>query len=126
VFVLSDEQDARSTWRMETLQKRVVEPGTAFRKAAYNLPLCCPSRATILRGQLAHNTQIVDNKNPTGGFRKFRHRHLDESTMCTWLDRAGYRTGYFGKLLNGFGDAPGSDTCLMPGVDRQVFMLNRE
>ncbi|MBI1850256.1 MAG: sulfatase [Planctomycetes bacterium] len=77
-------------------------------KAAYSTtPLCCPSRASILRAQFAHNTGIHFN-NPSsvgatdGGAIGFTQRSLDQSTIATWLNGAGYRTGLLGKYLNGY------------------------
>ena len=30
---------------------------------------CCPSRTSLLRGQYAHNTRLVSNNAPWGGYR---------------------------------------------------------
>ena len=42
----------------------------SFRNAYATFPLCCPSRASILRGQYAHNTGVFTNALPGGGFQK--------------------------------------------------------
>ena len=60
----------------------------------FNNPLCCPSRATILTGQYSHHTGVETNS---------QGKQLDESsTIATWLDAAGYRTGLVGKYLNDY------------------------
>jgi arylsulfatase A-like enzyme len=64
--------------------------------------LCCPSRATILRGQYTHNHHILSNSPPLGGFEKFRYLGHEDSTVATWLEGAGYRTALVGKYLNGY------------------------
>ncbi len=65
-----------------------------FPDAILSTPLCCPSRATILTGRYAHNTGVQGNG---------EGENLDESqTLATWLSAAGYRTGLFGKYLNGY------------------------
>jgi N-acetylglucosamine-6-sulfatase len=71
-------------------------------------PLCCPSRASILRGQYPHNTLVLGNLPPEGGFLTFRRLGLEDSTIATWLQAAGYRTAFYGKYLNGYAetDAP--------------------
>jgi len=48
----------------------------------------------------------MDNQpRPHGGWSAFRDDEPD--TIATWLDRAGYHTGYIGKYLNGYeGAAP--------------------
>ena len=61
---------------------------------------CCPSRTTILRGQYAHNTGIVGNEPPWSGFEVFHELGLEDSTVATWLQAAGYRTAMIGKYLN--------------------------
>jgi arylsulfatase A-like enzyme len=78
--------------------------------------LCCPSRATILRGQYPHNHQIFDNFPPQGGEPKFRQLGRDESTIATWLDESGYQTKYIGKYMNEYNDLykpPGWDEWLV-------------
>ena len=69
-------------------------------------PQCCPSRSTFLTGRYSHNTGVMDNQpRPHGGWSAFRDDEPD--TIATWLDRAGYHTGYIGKYLNGYeGAAP--------------------
>src|ERR687893_2953416 len=76
--------------------------GTAFENAFVTDPLCCPSRATILRGQYAHNHGVVGNWWPRGGSRKFRELGREGSTAATWLQDEGYRTVLIGKYMNGY------------------------
>jgi N-acetylglucosamine-6-sulfatase len=95
--------------------------GTTFENAYVTDPLCCPSRATILRGQYPHNHTILSNDaEEGGGEQKFRDLGLDRSTIATWLKGAGYRTSYIGKYLN---DYEGGDTYIPPGWD-EWFVLN--
>lgn len=61
-------------------------------------PLCCPSRATFLTGQHAHNHGVYWHEPPSG------YGAFDDSrTIATSLRRAGYRTGFLGKYLNRYG-----------------------
>jgi N-acetylglucosamine-6-sulfatase len=76
--------------------------GTAFENAFVTDPLCCPSRATILRGQYAHNHRIVGNWWPRGGSRKVRELGREGSTAATWLQDEGYRTALVGKYMNDY------------------------
>jgi len=78
-------------------------------------PQCCPSRSTFLTGRYSHNTGVMDNQpRPHGGWSAFRDDEPD--TIATWLDRAGYHSGYIGKYLNGYeGAAP---RRVPPGWDK--------
>jgi N-acetylglucosamine-6-sulfatase len=87
---------------MPNIKSLLMEEGTSFENAFVTNSLCCPSRATILRGQYAHNHQIVHNQPPLGGAKKFRVSGGDRSTAAVWLQENGYQTALFGKYLNGY------------------------
>jgi N-acetylglucosamine-6-sulfatase len=104
VFVMTDDLDERSMQNLAGIRALMGSNGTTFTNAYVTYSLCCPSRATILRGQYPHNHDIVDNRPPLGGEGKFRELGRDRSTIATWLNDAGYRTKYIGKYLNGYND----------------------
>lgn len=116
IFVLTDDQDTSSLNIMPNVKKRLVQGGKTFRRATFAYPLCCPSRATILRGQYPHNTSILDNEPPFGGHETFRSMGRAQSTYATWLKASGYNTGYFGKYMNGYDN----ETYIPPGWNRWV------
>jgi N-acetylglucosamine-6-sulfatase len=120
LFILTDDQDAGSISEMPNVRSRLVERGTTFERAYATTPLCCPSRTSILRGQYAHNHEVWDNKAPEGGFRGFQELGLEDSTVATWLDDAGYHTGFIGKYLNEYGDYEDPTTHVPPGWDRWI------
>jgi arylsulfatase A-like enzyme len=94
----------------------IVTPGVLFQKGFVTNPLCCPSRASILTGTYNHTNGVWSNHLP-GGFGSFD----DSSTVATWLHNAGYRTGLFGKYLNGYGEA--APTNVPPGwTDWHAFV----
>ena len=104
IFILTDDLDAqpRSISHMPNLQRYLVEKGTTFDNSFVTDALCCPSRATILRGQYSHNHDILTNSAPLGGEQRFSKLGLEDSTVATWLHSEGYRTVLFGKYLNHF------------------------
>jgi N-acetylglucosamine-6-sulfatase len=114
VIILTDDLDSGSISVMPKLHSLLIEQGTTFNNAFVTDPLCCPSRATFLRGQYSHNTTIQGNSPPEGGHEKFRRLGLDRSTVATWLDDAGYDTIYLGKYMNGYDDT----RYVPPGWDR--------
>jgi N-acetylglucosamine-6-sulfatase len=92
--------------------KALMEDGTTFENAFVTNSLCCPSRATILRGQYTHNHGILHNQPPLGGAERFRLSGGDASTVATWVEERGYRTVFFGKYLNSY-----AGTYIPPGWD---------
>lgn len=114
LFILTDDLDADLLEFMPNVKALLVAQGVTFSNFFVNVSLCCPSRANILRGQYAHNTQIFTNLMPTGGFQKFYAVGHESSTVATWVQGAGYRTCYLGKYLNGY-PAGASPTHVPPG-----------
>jgi N-acetylglucosamine-6-sulfatase len=112
ILILTDDLDARSISHMPNLRSLLIERGTTFENAFVTNPLCCPSRATILRGQYAHNHEILSNEPPHGGFEKVRAMGRQNSTVATWLQSGGYRTVFVGKYINGY-----EGTHVPPGWD---------
>jgi arylsulfatase A-like enzyme len=75
--------------------------GMQFENAFVSNPLCCPSRATIMRGQYAHNTGVWTNSDaPDGGWQGYKNHGNEQDNIATRLHDAGYRTGLFGKYFN--------------------------
>jgi N-acetylglucosamine-6-sulfatase len=96
VLILTDDQDARSLDYMPRVKAQLIDRGTTFDNGFVTDPLCCPSRATILRGQYVHNHTIRGNTAPNAHDR-FRDLGLEESTVAMWLHEGGYRTALIGK-----------------------------
>ena len=117
VFILADDLDKASTQKIGRLRKYIGNKGATFQNAFVTESVCCPSRATILRGQYPHNHRVRRNSPPLGGFETFRNLGRENSTVATWLDRkAGYRTAFVGaKYLNGYGEK--KRTYVPPGWD---------
>jgi arylsulfatase A-like enzyme len=90
------------------------DKGMSFSNAFVSNALCCPSRATIMRGQYAHNTGVWSNKGSRGGWKAYSSNGNEKDNMATRLDAAGYRTGLFGKYLNEYPGAKDKP----PGWDR--------
>jgi len=113
VLILTDDQRWDSLWAQPNVQSLLIGHGTDFRQGFVENPLCCPSRTTILTGKYSHTTGVWGNG---GGFAKFTSSGLDKSTVATWLKAAGYRTGLFGKYLNGY--CPSNASYIPPGWSR--------
>lgn len=45
---------------MPSLNKHIIAKGVTLSNYFVNTPVCCPSRATLLTGRHAHNTNFTD------------------------------------------------------------------
>jgi N-acetylglucosamine-6-sulfatase len=117
VFILTDDLSVEdlnpnTLKHMPNTKSLLIDKGTTFENAFVTNSLCCPSRATILRGQYTHNHQILHNQPPLGGAERFRLSGGEGSTIATWVKERGYQTAFFGKYLNGY-----KETYTPPGWD---------
>ncbi len=111
VVVLTDDQDVASLDVMPNVGKLIADQGLEFTNSYATTPECCPSRATLLTGQYAHNHGVVSAEPPNGGYGALN----GSETLPVWLTRAGYRTAFVGKYLNGYGsEAQGNDRFEVP------------
>lgn len=95
LLIVADDMRVDGLQAMPTVQ-RLAAQGITFSRAMVTTPLCCPSRASILTGQLARHHGVLTNEAPLGGVGAFD----PTSTIATWLQGAGVRTGLIGRYLN--------------------------
>jgi N-acetylglucosamine-6-sulfatase len=86
---------------MPNVRRLLQRRGLTFENSFAPYPLCCPSRASFLTGEYAHNHHVYSTQDPFG-FASFH----DRRTIATVLQKAGYRTALVGKYLNGYGQQP--------------------
>jgi N-acetylglucosamine-6-sulfatase len=114
VFILADDMRKDDLRYMPKTRSLLGDKGMTFINAYVSNPLCCPTRATIMRGQYAHNTGVWTNKGSNGGLQAYRNHGNEKDNVATRLDAAGYRTGLFGRYLNQYTSTKGKP----PGWDR--------
>ena len=103
VFILTDDMRKDDLKYMPRTRTLLKTQGMQFQKAFVSNPVCCPSRATIMRGQYTHNTGLWHNVNgPDGGWQGYKNHGNEQDNVATRLHDAGYRTGLFGKYFNGY------------------------
>jgi arylsulfatase A-like enzyme len=99
LVVMTDDQALADVAHMPNVKRLLARQGTTFADAVDSFPLCCPSRATFITGQYAHNHGVAGNFHPYGWYGMKGRRN----TLPRWLQKAGYRTSLVGKWLNGYG-----------------------
>jgi arylsulfatase A-like enzyme len=115
VFVLTDDL----SWNLVRYMPHVVamqQQGMTFTNYTVTDSLCCPSRASIFSGKFPHDTHVLSNLAPRGGFERFHQLGEEKSTFATSLLAAGYRTGFFGKYLNQYDPGPQTVDDLATGA----------
>jgi len=122
LVIMTDDQRADGTLAvMPQTRRAIARQGRRFVQAYTTTPKCCPSRASFFTGRYPHNHRVVSN---------LVARRLDHTTTVQYLVRAeGYRTGMFGKFLNGWPialDPPYFDewAIMSPGYRRATWNID--
>jgi len=108
VFILTDDMRKDDLKYMPKTKALLQDAGMTFENAFVSNALCCPSRATIMRGQYSHNNGVWSNSSTdsssttSGGWQAYQQNGDETDNVATRLQGAGYRTGLFGKYLNGY------------------------
>jgi arylsulfatase A-like enzyme len=105
LVIETDDQTLESMKVMSNVKSLIADQGVTFSNSILNFSLCCPSRATFLTGQYAHNHGVWSNVAPNGGFDRFEATHANNN-LAVWLHRAGYFTALIGKYLNQYKNQP--------------------
>lgn len=115
VFVLVDDLEAGVLRNFPNISRQLVRQGASFDRFFVTNSWCCPSRTSILRSQYVHSHGVLTNTAPEGGFDRFHANSLERSTLGTWMQSAGYRTGLMGKFLNHYPGTSAQPTYVPPG-----------
>jgi arylsulfatase A-like enzyme len=102
VVILSDDERWDGTTVMQNVKKLLVDHGVNFTNAHVTTSMCGPSRASILTGQYAHHTGVLDNFG-RHSYPAFRAGE-ESNDLAVWMHEAGYKTGLVGKYVNAYTD----------------------
>ncbi len=119
ILILTDDLDLTLMPFLPNTNKLIGEQGATFTNFFVTSSLCCPSRASIFRGQYPHNTNILEN---SPGFMNYFRNGREAETIATWLSQAGYHTSLVGKYLNGYPVGAGKNYVPPGWTDWHVFM----
>jgi N-acetylglucosamine-6-sulfatase len=124
VVLMTDDQTVSDLRVMHRTRRLLGAHGVRFANSYVSYPVCCPSRATYLSGQYAHNHHVMGLYPPTGGYGRFDR----DNALPVWLEAAGYVTSHIGKYLNGYGselpaDVPPGWTEWYGAVDQSTYRM---
>jgi arylsulfatase A-like enzyme len=111
IVVYTDDQHVSSVDFMPEIEE-LASRGITFRQSFVTTAVCGPSRASLLTGLYSHNHGAILNVDYIGAAQGAIGS--DDSTLATWLQSAGYRTGFFGKYINGFSHKCVDGVCEVP------------
>ncbi len=119
VLIQTDDQTYKQLTRrtMPQTKRLLGRRGTSFTDYIASTAQCCPSRASLLTGQYAHNHGVTSNE---VGYRGLLDKR---NVLPVWLKRAGYRTIHVGKFLNGYAGFAEPNSVVAPGWNQWHSVL---
>jgi N-acetylglucosamine-6-sulfatase len=101
IFILSDDLASNLVQYMPNVQA-MQKDGVTFTHYYVTDSLCCPSRSSIFTGKFPHDTGVLTNQPPFGGYQVFNARGNESQTFAVALQHDRYMTAMLGKYLNGY------------------------
>jgi N-acetylglucosamine-6-sulfatase len=102
---------------MPKTRRYLIKHGTEFKNYMVTTGECCPSRASLITGEYAHNDGVTSNQVAYPGLKAKRN------VLPVWLRESGYRTMHVGaKYLNGYREFAGKKVA--PGWTNWFTVLS--
>ena len=106
VMILVDDLDYSLMPYMPNTTSLIRDQGATFPHFYVEQSSCCPSRASILSGEYAHNHGVIGNVWPEGGYDRWRETREGQD-LPVWMEAAGWNSAMLGKYLNEYPFHPG-------------------
>lgn len=110
ILVVTDDLRYDDMKDLPGLRNFLNNHGKEFSRTYSTYSLCCPSRATFLTGQYAHNNKVKSNTTKgkewggaQGGYTyAVNNTSVEQDAYPTYFENTNYRTAFIGKYLNGY------------------------
>jgi N-acetylglucosamine-6-sulfatase len=122
IIILTDDVDMKLMPFVPQTNELIGGHGATLTNYFITTPICCPSRTSMLRGQYAHNTDILEN---APGFVRFFKLNEENDTLPVWLNDAGYQTSLIGKYLNAYPTNAGRNYIPPGWTDWHSFLYQK-
>jgi N-acetylglucosamine-6-sulfatase len=121
VLIQTDDQTLRQFNRrvMPRTTALLARHGVTFTDYLATTALCCPSRASLITGEYAHNHGVLSNG---PGYLTLEDK---TNVLPVWLQQAGYNTIHLGKFMNGYSGAVDRPTDVAPGWNDWQTLFNK-
>ena len=120
IVVIQADDQTLGQFNAETMpntMRLLARHGTMFRNYIATTGQCCPSRASLITGQYAHNDGVTSNGVGYPGL-------VDKGNVLpVWLQQAGYLTFHVGKFMNGYQNFARPPSTVPPGWDQWYSYL---
>jgi arylsulfatase A-like enzyme len=123
ILVVADDLDVPLYHQLTRLPN--IPGGRHFEEAFVTTPTCCPSKASMLRGQYAHSHGVYGNNPPNGGMARAKQLGIESCTLATWLHGAGYETSFIGRYFVGYGWRDVPPSYIPPGWDHWMARVDK-
>jgi arylsulfatase A-like enzyme len=119
VLIQTDDQAYSQLTRqaMPKTKRLLARGGTKFTDYVASTAQCCPSRASLITGQYAHNHGVTSNDVAYPGVIE------RGNVLPAWLQRDGYWTIHVGKFLNGYERTVHPNSVVAPGWEEWHTVL---
>jgi N-acetylglucosamine-6-sulfatase len=102
ILIVADDLDDKLFQHMPKTRKLIGAEGRSFPRYFTTYAVCGPSRASMLTGKYPHNHRQTNNYAPNN-YEAFFDAGNEARTVAVRLQDLGYKTGFYGKYLNGYG-----------------------
>uniref|UniRef100_A0A665V290 N-acetylglucosamine-6-sulfatase n=1 Tax=Echeneis naucrates TaxID=173247 RepID=A0A665V290_ECHNA len=99
---------------MKKTKDLIGNQGATFVNAFTVVPLCCPSRSSILTGRYPHNHQVRNNSLSGNCSSPRWQKGPEAEALPVFLNKQNYQTFFAGKYLNQYGKKEAGDVFHVP------------